>query len=57
MGKILKNKDSVDMRLENEKDMEKDEDKKVLDDEIFKEGQGIGGAEYDNLISFTGGNY
>jgi hypothetical protein len=56
MGKISKNKDSVDMRLENEKDMEKDEDKKALDDEIFKEGQGIGGAEYDNMRSFTGGN-
>lgn len=34
MGKILRNKDSRDMGYEDEKNLEKDEDKKALDDEI-----------------------
>ena len=46
MGKIMRSKDSPDMRnpYENLKDIEKDEDKRMLDDEARMErGEGLGG--------------
>lgn len=36
-GKILKNKDSGDMKYEDKNNVEKDEDKKMLDEEYEKE--------------------
>ena len=55
MGKILRNKDSKEMGYEDEKYLEKDEDKKALDDEIQKEDPNAG-IEDVIMKGFTGGN-
>ena len=52
MAKIIKNKDSKDMGYEDEKYLEKDEDKKALDDENKKEDIN----DDDIMKGITGGN-